>query len=99
MMVPRLSGFTTQTTQLMPGFSSSWPNFCGCVLPGVNRSCRSGEASPSRLSQKSCAVVTPKVSAPLPVRQKRTISGSTRGKRAISFTVAAPCTRCTTRIT
>ncbi len=33
MMVPRLSGFTTQTTQLMPGSSSSWPNFSGCVLP------------------------------------------------------------------
>ena len=52
MMVPRLSGFTTQTTQLMPGCSSSWPNFSGWVLPGVNSSCRSGEASPSRLSQK-----------------------------------------------
>ena len=31
MMVPRLSGFTTQTTQLMPGCSSSWPNFSGFV--------------------------------------------------------------------
>jgi hypothetical protein len=57
MMVPRLSGFTTQTTQLMPGFSSSWPNFSGCELPGVNRSCKSGEARPSRLSQKTCEVV------------------------------------------
>ena len=99
MMVPRLSGFTTQTTQLMPGCSSSWPNFKGWVLPGVNRSCRSGEASPSRLSQNTCAVVTPKVSAPRPVTAKRRISGSTRGKRAISFTVGVPCTRCTTRIT
>ena len=59
------------------------------MLPGVNRSCRSGEARPSRLSQKTCEVVTPKVSAPLPVKKKRRISGSTRGKRAISFTVSA----------
>ena len=69
MMVPRLSGFTTQTTQLIAGLSSSWPNFSVLVLPGVNSSCRSGEARPSRLSQKTCAVVTPKVSAPLPVRK------------------------------
>jgi len=37
------------------GCSSSWPNFSGWVLPR-DKSCRSGEARPSRLSQKHCAV-------------------------------------------
>ena len=78
MIVPRLSGRTGHTATVMPGSRSSWPN-ARCVVAGRREQKLQigARQSPTR-RQNTCALVTPKVSAPRPVATKRTASPASR---------------------